>query len=153
MYLLPLIVTQLNFVLCYCDHHNQAEYVLYGKVGGGGEFWFWVAGIHFCFRTSKEYLDNLDNQHFLAVRSNSRSDFITPITMFATFHNEIIFLILRIIPPTPNPPAGGPPPCPLSMTAYSVYLQLFSCWIDLAQGRHQWRSLVNMVVNLWVVKI
>jgi hypothetical protein len=23
-------------------------------------------------------------------------------------------------------------------------------WIDLAQGRDQWRALVNMVMNLWV---
>jgi hypothetical protein len=23
-------------------------------------------------------------------------------------------------------------------------------WIDLAQHRHQWRTLMNMVMNLWV---
>jgi hypothetical protein len=23
-------------------------------------------------------------------------------------------------------------------------------WIDLAEGRDQWRALVNMVINLWV---
>jgi hypothetical protein len=26
-------------------------------------------------------------------------------------------------------------------------------WIDLAENRDQWRTLVNTVMNLWVVKI
>jgi hypothetical protein len=43
---------------------------------------------------------------------------------FVIFRNKLIFLWWGVVIPTPNPLAGGPPPCRLSAAAYSIYTQL-----------------------------